>query len=150
MGVESLGVGGGVQEALPLSLVPARQPSLFGEPVPWQTAIYRKRMCFVMVCAHPEFFRRDFMSWLSRNYPVWVSFEEEAERVWRRGRRHYSARTIGEYLRHESALREGPNEHGWKLNDHYWPDLARLYMLMRPDREGFFERRAGPATLRAA
>lgn len=123
---------------------------LFGSPQHWQTDIYRKRYAFHVVVAEQRFFRRDFMDWLSRNYPVWIAFEHEADRVWARGRRHYSARTIGEYLRHESALREGPNEHGWKLNDHYWPDLARLYLHMHPEREGFFERRAGPLTLRAA
>lgn len=123
---------------------------LFGAPVAWQTEIYRKRLTFVTVCAHPERFRPDFLDWLSRNFPVWLAFEREADQVWARGRRHYSARTIGEYLRHESALREAPNELGWKLNDHYWPDLARLYMLINPDREGFFERRASQFTKRAA
>ncbi len=130
----------------------ARQAALplFGPPQGWQTDLYRKRLTFTLVVFNAQAFRADFLDWLSRNYAVWIAFEHEADRVWARGRRHYSARTIGEYLRHESALREEANEHGWKLNDHYWPDLARLYMLMHPDREGFFERRAGPLTLRAA
>ncbi len=123
---------------------------LFGPPQSWQTDLYRKKIDFVLVTANAEHFRADFLDWLSRNYQVWLAFEHEADRVWARGRRHYSARTIGEYLRHESALREAPNEAGWKLNDHYWPDLARLYMLVHPDREGFFERRVGPLNLRAA
>jgi len=132
-----------------LSAVAQRELPLFGEPVSWQTAIYRKRFVFALICAEQRHFRRDFMSWLVDNYPVWQAFEAEANRVWERGRRHYSARTIGEYLRHESALRERPNEHGWKLNDHYWPDLARLYMLVHQERDGFFERRTSPLTLRA-
>lgn len=123
---------------------------LFGPPQPWQTAIYRRRMAFVLITANADRFRRDFLSWLSLNYAVWEAFELEADRIWDGGRRHYSARTIGEYLRHESALREKPNEHGFKLNDHYWPDLARLYMLLHPDRDGFFERRVSPLNLRAA
>lgn len=124
---------------------------LFDEPQPWQTEIYRRRMELnVLVRAHPEHFRKDFADWLEKNAHIWAAFSEQADRIWNRGRRRYSARTIGEYLRHESALREGPNEHGWKLNDHWWPDLGRLYMLARPDRDGFFERRVGPATLRAA
>lgn len=127
-----------------------KQSPLFGEPRDWQTAIYRKRFAFALICSEQAYFRPDFMAWLSANYPVWLAFEREADTVWGRGRRHYSARTIGEYLRHESALREEVNQNGWKLNDHYWPDLARLYMLMQPDRAGFFERRAGPLTKRAA
>ena len=123
---------------------------LFGPPQPWQTAIYRRRLAFVLITANADHFRRDFLSWLSLNYAVWEAFEREASRIWDGGRRHYSARTIGEYLRHESALREKPNEHGFKLNDHYWPDLARLYMLINPDRDGFFERRVSPLNLRAA
>ena len=133
-------MSGAAQRALPL----------FGPPQGWQTDIYRKRMAFVLVVQNASYFRADFMDWLSRNYRVWLAFEYEADRVWGRGRRHYSARTIGEYMRHESTMREKPNELGFKLNDHYWPDLARLYMLMHPDRDGFFERRAGPMTKRAA
>lgn len=124
---------------------------LFDESQPWQTEIYGRRMALnVLVLAHPEHFRRDFADWLEKNAKVWDAFAVEADKIWSRGRRRYSARTIGEYLRHESALREAPNEHGWKLNDHWWPDLGRLYMLAHPDRDGLFERRAGPTTLRAA
>lgn len=123
---------------------------LFGPPQGWQTDIFRRRLTFMLVVANPDHFRRDFLSWLSLNHRVWVAFEYEADRIWGRGRRHYSARTIGEYLRHESAIREAPNEHGFKVNDHFWPDVARLYMLMHPERDGFFERRAGPLTLRSA
>lgn len=123
---------------------------LFGQPQAWQTELYARRLAFMLVVANADHFRRDFLAWLSANWTVWRAFAREADRIWQRGRRRYSARTIGEVLRHESALREAPNEHGWKLNDHFWPDLARLYMLLHPDREGFFERRVSPATLRAA
>lgn len=128
----------------------ARQAPLFGEPVGWQTAIYRRRFIFALIVAEQRHFRADFMSWLSENYEVWIAFEREANTIWERGRRHYSARTIGEYLRHESALREGPNEHEFKLSDWWWPDLARLYMLTHPDKEGFFETRVSPLSKRAA
>lgn len=123
---------------------------LFGPPQDWQTAIYRKRYAFHLLVAEQRYFRRDFMNWLALNWKVWIAFEAEADRTWARGRRHYSARTIGEYLRHETSMREAQNEHGWKVNDHYWPDLGRLYTLMHPDRAKFFERRASPANLRAA
>lgn len=120
------------------------------EPRAWLTAIYRKRYTFALICAHQAYFRRDFMDWLYCNYHVWLAFEHEANMIWQRGRRHYSARTIGEYLRHESALREAPNQQGWKVDNDFLPDLARLYMLLYQDRDGFFERRSGPLTLRAA
>lgn len=123
---------------------------LFGPTQPWQTEIYRRRLVFTLVVAHAPKFRRDFAQWLEANYTAWQAFEREADRIWNAGRRHYSARTIGEVLRHESALREKPNEHGWKLNDWWWPDLARLYMLMHPDRDKFFERRVSPLSKRAA
>ena len=97
----------------------------------------------------PEHFRPDFAEWLEKNPKIWDAFAAQADIIWNRGRRRYSARTIGEWLRHESAMREAPNEHGWKLNDHAWPDCARLYMLAYPDRDSFFETRLSPASLRS-
>lgn len=123
---------------------------LFGPSKAWLTDIYRKRLTFMMVCAHPSRFRRDFLNWLSRNYQVWLAFEHEADRVWARGFRHYGARTIGEWLRHETLVRERDAGDDFKLNDHYWPDLARLYVLMHPDRGGFFEFRLNPLSVRGA
>ena len=128
-----------------------RHLPLFDEPQPWQTDIYRRRMELnVLVQANPSHFRKDFASWLAENFEVWEAFAAQADRIWDSGRRRYSARTIGEWLRHETAMREGPNEHGWKLNDHAWPDMARLYMLSRPDRAEFFETRVSPLSVRAA
>ncbi len=117
---------------------------------PFRGKVYRKRLAFTMIVAHAEQFRGDFMTWLVDNWHVFLAFELEADRVWGRGRTHYSARTIGEYLRHETALREGPNELGFKVNDHWWPDLGRLYMLLHPDRAQFFERRVGQSARRSA
>lgn len=128
---------------------PMRPHPMFGEPQPWLTGIYKKRMIFLMICAYHEQFRDTFLTWLSENYHVWQAFELEADKVWDRGRRRYSARTIWEYMRHESMVREVDNEHHFKLNDHWPPDLARLYMLLHPDRDGFFERRSGQSAVRA-
>lgn len=116
----------------------------------FQAEVYRKRTAMVMLDCKPEAFRKDFRDWLEANYHVWTEFEREADAVWEMGRRHYSARTIGEYLRHRTVIAEKTNEMGLKLNDHYWPDLARLYMMMHPEREGFFERRVGQSAVRAA
>lgn len=87
-------------------------------------------------------FRADFPGWLADNLHVWTRFEAHASAIWNAGRRHYSARTIGEVLRHETALKAA-NDGEWKLNDHRWPDLARLYLAMYPERTGFFEVREG-------
>lgn len=115
----------------------ARQAPLFGDPVGWQTAIYRKRFVFALICAEQKRFRADFMGWLSANYEVFLRFEAEADRIWSAGRRRYSQRTIWEYMRHETNVRQA--EEDFKLNDHYVKDCALLYTLLHPDRDGFFE-----------
>lgn len=93
-------------------------------------------------------FRSDFVGWLEKNAHIWERFEREADKVYQI-RKHYSARTIGEYLRHETTLKaEADGE--WKLNDHRWPDLARLWLLLNPERVGFFELRESPSRKEAA
>jgi hypothetical protein len=116
----------------------------------WETKVYRKRFAFAVIVAKQEAFRADFMSWLSSNWLVWEAFEREANRIWDRGRRHYSARTIGEVLRHETALRQDVPGEEWKINNNVFPDLARLYGIMHPDRADFFECRVNPLSVRAA
>ena len=101
-----------------------------------------------LVRARPELFRSGFAAWLADNLHVWRAFEREADRIWSRGRRHYSARTIVEVLRHESALAEVGGE--WKINGNVVPDLARLYGLAHPDRSGMFETRVMPGAERVA
>ena len=93
-------------------------------------------------------FRPDFAAWLSANWHIWQAFAREAGRVWDRGRRHYSARTITEVLRHESALAEVGGE--WKINGNFVPDLARLWADTFPDRASLFETRRMPGARRAA
>jgi hypothetical protein len=104
----------------------------------------RREYVLRKVLEQREIFRPDFYDWIKSNLHVWERFELEANRVRSAGRKHYSARTIGEVLRHESAL-VAANDGEWKLNDHRWPDLARLYMLLDKDREGFFETRGRAA-----
>lgn len=125
---------------------------LFGDTQPWQTKIYQKRLAInVLVRGNPAQFRNDFVDWLEQNFDsAWLPFEREASRIWKSGRRHYSARTIAEWLRHETSVKEVPNEHGFKLNNNIVPDLARLYELVHPDRDGFFERRVNPLSVRSA
>ncbi len=103
------------------------QSCLFGDPV------------LALVRSYREAFRPSFPAWIAANLHVWRAFEREANRIWRRGRRHYSARTILEVLRHESALAEVCGD--WKLNNNAAPDLARLYRLRYPERADLFELR---------
>jgi len=87
------------------------------------------------VLLHPHLFRKDFYQHITDNFHVFQAFEREANNAWDRGRRHYSGRTIIEYLRHESNLREHGD--GLKLNDWYTPDYCRLYVTLHPERNLF-------------
>lgn len=121
----------------------------YQEPQPWITDIYKKRLAMMLVCGNAGLFRFDAIDWLNANWHVYERFEEEADRIWGRGRTHYSHRTIWEYLRHETLLKEADNELDFKLNDHYTKDCARLYVLLHPGRPDFFEFRSGSSAVRA-
>jgi hypothetical protein len=88
---------------------------------------------------HADMFPEKFLHYLVENLHVYKAFEREALKIRESGRTHYSARTIIEVLRHNSALAEvGGN--GWKLNDRWTPSLARLFDLMHPG-PSLFEKR---------
>jgi hypothetical protein len=93
-------------------------------------------------------FRDDFPAWLEENGHVWERFCTEVRRILVAGRKHYSARTIIEVLRHESALADTGGT--FKLNDHYTPDMARLALLTGQAPEGFFETRVPKVSERTA
>lgn len=101
-----------------------------------------------LVRARPELFRSGFAAWLADNLHVWRAFEREADRIWSRGRRHWSARTILEYLRHQTAITD--TDQVFRLNNNSQGDLARLYILSHPDRAGFFETRVQAGSERVA
>lgn len=109
----------------------------------YETLLTRREFVLERARGQSWRFRDGFVLWLFENFPIWERFEREANAVYERGRRHYGARRIGEYLRHETALTETP-EAEFKLNDHVWPDLARLYLMLYPERESFFELRESP------
>lgn len=115
---------------------------------PTQLALPVSNNAMDVVHANASMLRNGFAAWLSENGHVWRRFEQEADEVWNRGRRHYSARTIVEVLRHESALRE--KDPVFKLNDHKTPDMARLYRLLHPQRADLFETRVQRGADRAA
>ena len=78
------------------------------------------------------------IAWRERNYPLWLEFYTEADKVRGTGRKHYSARTIAEVLRHNAAVR-GADPH-FKINNNVIPMMARMYMVMCRC-PGFFETR---------
>jgi hypothetical protein len=89
------------------------------------------------VVLNPAGYREDFYDWLSINGAIYLAFEREAD-YWRlsRGKKRWGHRTVWEYLRRESALREATGN--WKLNDHYTKCCARLYVRLHPGAEHFF------------
>lgn len=92
------------------------------------------------VIAYSGEYRAGFAAWLDENWEVFENFCAQADLMWEvYGRTHYSARTIVEYLRHWSATREVGGE--YKINDWWTPHMARLYIAIHPEREGFFELR---------
>lgn len=72
--------------------------------------------------AYPEGFWR----WFEGNKQIWYEFERRALRMARTGRKRYSARTIIEVLRWDTDLAD--TDVLFKINDHYTPGLARLWM----------------------
>lgn len=101
-----------------------------------------------IVRANSDQFRADFTGWLSENHHIWQAFQREADKVWLRGRRHYSARTIIHYLRHETAMMDSGVE--FKINNNASPDMSRLYALLHPDRADLFETRVMPGSARSS
>ena len=108
----------------------------------------RKHTALTFVVSKPGVFRSDFHGWLADNFHVYEAFEREANKIAAR-RDHYSSRTIIEVLRHETALREAPNELQLKITNNAAPDLARLYVMFHPERREFFEFRHSPLSDRA-
>lgn len=96
---------------------------------------------------HKEQFSDEFLLWLPENGHIYMAFEQEAFKIARSGFKHYSARTILEFLRHHSALAER-NGSGWKINNNFTPYLARLFAIMNPHKSFLFEYRTAHRALR--
>lgn len=128
----------------------ARLPIADPAPDHFRDAIAeRLHTALIFVECKPEWFRKDFTEYLRNNFHVYLAFEREANKIWDSGRRDYSHRTIWEFLRHQTATREVPNELEFKLNDHYTKDCARLYTCFHQDRADFFEFRNGQSAVRS-
>lgn len=100
-----------------------------------------KKTATTFVLSRPDLFRAEFLEWLENNFSVWLAFKKQADRIWLKGRRHYSARTILHWLRHETMVREETTEE-FKINNIWSPYLGRLYVCYHPERSEFFKRRA--------
>lgn len=90
----------------------------------------------MLVSNNPDLFRPDFYSWLEENIHIYEEFKRRALQV-AKYRKHYSARTLIETMRHDTAIRELRGY--FKLNNNYTPCQARLFSLMHPEFKELFE-----------
>ena len=86
----------------------------------------------------PQFFKKE-KTWFIKNWHVIEAFENAALKVIDKGRIHYSARTLVEVLVHQSAVREIDGE--FKIGNDNAPDLARVFVVLHPEKIGFWEYR---------
>lgn len=99
-----------------------------------------------LVRQQPDLFMDSFELYLSEQWAVWKAFEHEAQRIAFRGRKHYSAKTIVEWMRHETVVREAQSE--FKVNNNATSSFARLFVLRHPRFKDFFEFREAPGGLK--
>lgn len=90
---------------------------------------------------HEAEYPEGFFHWLAENQHIWKAFEEKAYVMAAVAKRkRYSARTIIEVIRWNTDLHD--SEKTFKINDHYTPGLARLWMAKHgKDFPKFFELR---------
>jgi len=67
-----------------------------------------------------------FWYWLPKNGKVYLEFERRGLQMARSRRKRYSVRTIVEVMRWDSDIAD--TEKTFKINDHYTPGMARLFM----------------------
>ena len=93
---------------------------------------------YVAYIANRTLFRDGFDDWIWDNLDFYRTFEAEALKVASTGRKKYAARTIVEYLRHWSAIKQ-VGSGSYKLNDHWTPSAAQLFRILNPTHADFFE-----------
>ena len=77
---------------------------------------------------------------------VWQHFERIALDIWRRGRPHYSARTILHVIRHHiDTTAHVASADEFCINNNWSPFYARRFMARHPECGSFFERRVAIA-----
>ena len=125
-----------MRTATPYPITTRPATILSGSPFP-ETVSRRGFARAMSLVKDNPLFQNGFHFWLDDNWAIWKRFEEEANHVWSTGRRRYSARTLIEFVRHETALRE--THSGYKVNNSFVPDISRLYALLHQEKAGFFE-----------
>lgn len=90
-----------------------------------------------LVKSREHLFAKDFAEYLEENGHVYQAFERNALQMHRAGRKHYSARTIIEFLRHSSMISESGDK--WKINNNATPQMARLFGMRHPEAAHLFE-----------
>lgn len=95
--------------------------------------------------SHQADFLPSFWYWLEENMVIYLAFDAAALRVFRSGRRHYSARRIAEWLCHDCSVREAGID--YKINGDYVPDMARLFLRLHPECGEFFSLRGRPLVI---
>jgi len=83
------------------------------------------------------FTQDDFPGWIDDNYHIWQEFERRALRFANNGYEHFSSKCLFEVIRYKTTIREKNKR--FKLNNNYTADMSRLFMLIHPDFDGFFE-----------
>lgn len=95
--------------------------------------------CLSVINENPNLFQVKFKSFILKNMNIYTAFEKEALAI-SKIRSHYSARTIVEFLRHETNLRQdSTGAYGeFKISDSFTPDMARLFVLRHPSHKELF------------
>ena len=88
---------------------------------------------------------REFEKFHRENPHVYRWLREIALRLRRKGRDHYSARTLVHAFRFHTAM--GTTDETFKINNNVSPYYARLLMEQEPELDGFFETRIAAADL---
>lgn len=83
-------------------------------------------------------FTEQELAFLTENTSMYREFSAEALKIRAHGITRYSARTIGEFLRHHTAVRGGKSD--YKINNNDIPMMARIFMKVWQC-PGFFETR---------
>lgn len=82
-----------------------------------------------------------FLEFHGDNPRVYKLFCQLTRRVIKRGHKKYSSRTVWHQMRWHTTIVAPDKYSDFKLNDHYTPYYARLFMTDNPKHDGFFETR---------
>ena len=83
---------------------------------------------------------KTFAEYHKNNPEVWELFRVMTFRAIRKGFRHYSSKGIFELIRWETQT--SLKDDGYKVNNNYTPDYARMFENEYPQYKAFFETRS--------